>query len=127
MSISPLGAASSARCGVTLESGGGCCGGGVSRAQLPAELTGLHMTLVLLLLQLLLLLLLLLRPRLVGRVVAVALDLERSARAGELVAHLLEETPEGCHVLAGADQAGAQLVAGIVAASVERGKEKRDN
>ena len=58
----------------------------------------------------------LLPPRLLRWVVPVALDLERPARAGQLVAHLLEQASERGHVLAGADQAGAELVAGVVAA-----------
>ena len=45
---------------------------------------------------------------------AVPLDLEGSAGAGELVAHLAEETLEG-RVLR-RDQPSAQLVAGVVAA-----------
>lgn len=59
-------------------------------------------------------------PRLLVLVVAVAaLDLERAARAGELVAHLLEEALEG-GLVGGADQSGAKLVPGVVAASARK-------
>ncbi len=68
------------------------------------------------------LLLLVRSPWLIGRVVAVSLDLERPARAAQLGAHLFEQSAKWGHVLAGTDQAGAQLVAGVVAAS---GKRKR--
>lgn len=59
------------------------------------------------------------RPGLVAvdAVESVAFDLERAARTAQLVAHLLEQAFE--RGIFGAYQAGAQLVPGVMAASVD--------
>jgi len=88
----------------------------------------LGLLLELLLLLLLLDLVLLRSPRFLSGIVAVAFDFERSPRAGQFVAHLLEQAAEGGRggrgrtlVSAGhADQSGAEATAPIVAASGRR-------